>query len=95
MINRVYMVVQRQYIDKADMVDLDVLGVFSSKRKSVEFIRLALDDDNSGIEQDTLLDIWIENVDEYFGDVEIIDTRDASDWVSAEDDNNFQYIDWI
>lgn len=97
MINRVYMVVERRY-HKTGMVpavELDVLGVFSSKRKSIEFIRLALEDDNSGIERDTLLDIWIENVDEYFGVTEIIDTRDASKWVSIEDDNNFQYIDWI
>jgi len=43
-----------------------------------------MSDDNSGIDSTTLLDIWIENIDGYFSNTEIIDTKLAGAWLTNE-----------
>ena len=95
---QVWIVVERSFFDcegnkhsylsdlppKRHYVDLEVLSVCSSKDKATRFIKKALDDNNSGIENNTVLDIWIEEIDGYFSTTEIIDTKPALEWLSNE-----------
>jgi len=83
---KVWVVVERitEKVGVKEFVDLDMLGIFSSKYKAIEFIRRAMSDDNSGIDSTTLLDIWIENIDGYFSHTEIIDTKLAGAWLTND-----------
>lgn len=85
---KVWVVVERrtEKVGTKEFVDLDdMLGIFSSKYKAIEFIRRAMSDNNSGIDSTTLLDIWIEDIDGYFSNIEIIDTKLAGAWLKKND----------
>ncbi len=81
---KVWVVVARsiESVGVKEFVDLDTLGIFSGKDKAIQFIRRALRDDNSGVDNTTIIDVWIESVDGYFATTEIIDTKLAWEWVS-------------
>ena len=82
----VWMVIKRSIINEGpkEFIILDVLQVCSNKNQAILFINRALIDNNSGIENDTLLDIRIELIDGYFSHKETIDTKLAPEWLTNE-----------
>ena len=60
-------------------VAIEHLHCASTKENAVGFIKKALEDKYSGIEENWLIDISCEVVDQYFGNFEL-ETKKACDW---------------
>lgn len=55
----------------------------SSFEKCIEFLKLAIDDKNSGINEKSIIRITKVEVDAYFGEVEYIGRKKASEWLKG------------
>jgi hypothetical protein len=60
--------------------DIYEIHYTSSREKCIEFIKQALEDAKSGIEDTTILRITKAEIDKYFGGYEIIDEKRAIDY---------------
>lgn len=64
--------------------DFQLLNIASSLEKAINFIERCLDDPNSGVGNDTLIQITEETVDGYFENTQIINRISAKDWMDYE-----------
>jgi len=85
--NTVFIVEERQEIYEGSKLHIDTCVIFvgSTFEKAKDFIRRSIEEENSGIDSNTLFQITEEVIDSYFGDIKT-DWKTAAGWLRT---NNF------
>lgn len=82
-LNQVFVV---EMLYKYSDSEYDVIGVFSSFENAITFIKKALEDENSGIGKDSIIQITIEKLDSYF-EFEFVNRLTAKEWILKENES--------
>ena len=90
MTNKVYLVetVEVGFGNNPSYHDFNLVNISYSYEKAIEFIKTALADDNSGIEDDDMIQITTELIDEYFGASKFVGRHSAKEWILKEGEEN-------
>lgn len=61
--------------------DINLVNISSTFENAILFLKKAIEDSNSGIEINDEIQITEETLDEYFGDVKVVDRLPVQAWI--------------
>jgi len=78
---KIYNIEDLEYDDDDQPNIIYSIHFASSIEKCINFLKRALEDQNSGIEETSIIQITEEELDEYFGEINRIGRKTVSEWI--------------